>query len=182
MRQLLAQETLETLEPLEPLVVAQETSVSHWSRSLGDASCASYHDRFKGGQSSGRSAFLYASCGRALLSPVCGHAYNLLQVQRGQPGGDATARQGAAHLSCVHRAGATRRMDLRAGGAALRPAPGGRKMRVRKKTAVRPARASDGTEPELRDEVRLHPLERPQAAANHKRRMQGTRRDRRESS
>lgn len=41
MRQLLAQETLETLEPLEPLVVAQETSVSHWSRSLGDASCAS---------------------------------------------------------------------------------------------------------------------------------------------
>ena len=70
MRQLLAQETLETLEPLEPLVVAQETSVSHWSRSLGDASCAaSYYDRFKGGQSSGRSAFPFPT--RTCTTAVC---------------------------------------------------------------------------------------------------------------
>ena len=84
-RQLLAQETLETLEPLEPLVVAQETSVSHWSRSLRDASCASTDDRFKAGHFLRTQrdlpvsyAHVYHGCVRALLSPVCGHAYNLL--------------------------------------------------------------------------------------------------------
>lgn len=75
-RQLLAQETLETLEPLEPLVVAQETSVSHWSRSLGDASCASTTIVSRAGNPA--DVHGYDSCRRALLSPVCGHASNLL--------------------------------------------------------------------------------------------------------